>query len=89
MCEILDKKLNKNSSSKNLIYYVKDRPGHDKRYALDTKKIKKQINWEPKYSFESALRITIDWYLNNQIWVEKQLCKSDYNCERLGLKNFF
>ena len=89
ICEILDKKLNKKSSSKNLIYYVRDRPGNDKRYALDTKKIKKEINWEPKYSFESSLRITVDWYLNNQIWVEKQLGKSDYNCERLGLKNYF
>ncbi len=89
ICEILDEKLNNKSSCKNLISYVADRPGHDRRYALDTKKIKKEINWEPKYSFESAIRITVDWYLNNQKWLDRQLYKSNYSGERLGLRNSF
>ena len=89
ICEILDEKLNRKISFKNLISHVADRPGHDKRYALDTKKIKKETNWQPIYSFRSALTITLDWYLNNQKWVDNQLSRSNYNCERLGLKNYF
>jgi len=54
--------------SANLIKYVKDRPGHDLRYSLKTTKIKKEIGWKPKYTFEDGLRITINWYLNNRSW---------------------
>jgi len=53
----------------SLISYVKDRPGHDRRYAIDASKIKSEIGWEPKYSFEEKITFTIDWYLSNKDWV--------------------
>jgi dTDP-glucose 4,6-dehydratase len=56
---------------KDLIQYVKDRPGHDRRYAIDSSKIRNELNWKPEYSFEEAIRKTIDWYINNNIWWEK------------------
>ncbi|SNZ20158.1 dTDP-glucose 4,6-dehydratase [Cohaesibacter gelatinilyticus] len=54
----------------NQITYVKDRPGHDRRYAIDSSKIQKELDWVPKESFESGIRKTVQWYLNNQDWVE-------------------
>lgn len=55
---------------KDLITYVKDRPGHDERYAIDATKIKDELNWVPEESFETGLRKTVEWYLNNKEWVE-------------------
>lgn len=55
----------------NLIKYVKDRPGHDFRYSLDTIKIQKEIGWKPKYTFDEGLKITIDWYLHNKTWLQQ------------------
>jgi dTDP-glucose 4,6-dehydratase len=55
---------------KDLITYVKDRPGHDVRYAIDATKIKDELNWVPEESFETGLRKTVEWYLNNKEWVE-------------------
>ena len=55
----------------SLIQYVNDRPGHDRRYAMDTTKIKKELGWEPEYAFETALRQTVDWYLANRSWWER------------------
>ena len=63
ICEILDEKLPKNNSYKELITYVNDRLGHDKRYAIDSAKIRSQLNWEPKYTFKKGLISTINWYL--------------------------
>lgn len=57
--------------SEDLITYVKDRPGHDKRYAIDAGKIKDDLGWEPSYTFEDGMRETIDWYLNNEAWWKK------------------
>jgi dTDP-glucose 4,6-dehydratase len=54
--------------SEDKIEYVKDRPGHDRRYALDWSKIKNELNWEPKHNFEEALRKTVEWYKNNEEW---------------------
>jgi dTDP-glucose 4,6-dehydratase len=54
--------------STSLIKYVKDRPGHDFRYSLNTLKIQKEIGWKPKFTFEQGLDITIRWYLNNKAW---------------------
>lgn len=62
------KALNKPDS---LIKYVKDRPGHDLRYAIDISKIRRQLNWEPGYRFEEGIRKTVDWYLNNEKWWEQ------------------
>ncbi len=64
ICEILDKINPKHYSHKELITYIKDRPGHDKRYAIDSSKIRAQLGWKPKYTLDEGLKITIDWYLN-------------------------
>lgn len=85
ICDNLDKKLNPRISYRNLISYVDDRPGHDKRYALDIKKLKKDLNWEPIFPFKENLKLTVDWYVDNQLWCERQLSSANYNCERLGL----
>ena len=84
ICEILDHKLSRNNSLKNLIRYVKDRPGHDHRYAIDASKIKTELNWEPQYSFETGLEITINWYLENKNWCENVMKKSGYFGHRIG-----
>jgi dTDP-glucose 4,6-dehydratase len=54
----------------SLIKYVKDRLGHDRRYAIDASKIKKELNWEPRYKFDEMIKVTIDWYLKNRDWVK-------------------
>lgn len=57
--------------SENLIVYVKDRPGHDRRYAIDSSKIYNELNWQPEYKFEQAIIETVEWYKNNKQWWEK------------------
>ncbi|MFI1772634.1 dTDP-glucose 4,6-dehydratase [Thalassobellus citreus] len=70
LCTQMDIKLNKSQgSSEKLITYVKDRPGHDLRYAIDASKINKELGWKPSVTFEEGLSITIDWYLNNEDWL--------------------
>ena len=63
--------------SENLIKYVKDRPGHDRRYAIDNTKITTQLGWSPSYTFEQGIAETIQWYLNNKNWLEK-ITSGDY-----------
>jgi len=71
ICDILDEKLNrKDSSSRELIKFVKDRAGHDLRYAIDASKIKDELGWEPSVTFDEGLELTIDWYLNNKEWLD-------------------
>ncbi|MBY7962937.1 dTDP-glucose 4,6-dehydratase [Vibrio fluvialis] len=67
----------------SLITYVKDRPGHDVRYAIDAKKIERELGWKPQETFESGIRKTVEWYLNNQEWWSRVLDGS-YSRERLG-----
>lgn len=70
LCQIMDVKLGRTSGeSAKLITYVKDRPGHDLRYAIDANKINSQLGWYPSVTFEQGLEITIDWYLENQDWL--------------------
>jgi dTDP-glucose 4,6-dehydratase len=69
----------------NLITYVKDRPGHDRRYAIDASKIAHQLDWEPEETFETGLRKTVEWYLNNEQWWRSVLNR-DYQLARLGSK---
>lgn len=70
LCKIMDEKLNRNTGeSQKLITYVKDRPGHDLRYAIDASKVNKELGWKPSVTFEQGLEITIDWYLTNQDWL--------------------
>jgi len=67
---IVEKILNLLGKPNNLIEYVGDRPGHDRRYSIDASKIQKQTGWKPKYEFEQALKETVDWYTKNQQWWE-------------------
>ena len=85
ICDALDEKNpSKNFNSyKDLITYVKDRPGHDFRYAIDASKIKNKLNWEPSYKFEKAILKTVNWYLDNQTWWENIL-NNTYSLKRLG-----
>jgi dTDP-glucose 4,6-dehydratase len=72
LCQQMDRKLeNPLGTSEKLITYVKDRPGHDLRYAIDASKINKELGWKPTVTFEEGLSITIDWYLENKKWMEK------------------
>ncbi len=94
ICEILDElappviasaaKQSTASSYKSLITYVTDRPGHDRRYAIDASKIAKELNWQPEETFESGIRKTIQWYLDNQQWC-KNVQDGSYQRERLGV----
>lgn len=68
----------------DLITYVKDRPGHDVRYAIDASKIERELGWKPQETFESGIRKTVEWYLNNQAWWSRVLDGS-YSRERLGI----
>ena len=73
ICDKMDKLLERSGdkSSRRLIRFVTDRPGHDRRYAIDASKISNELGWRPKYTFEIALDETIDWYMNNMRWVDK------------------
>lgn len=71
LCSIMDKKLGrKEGESAELITYVTDRAGHDFRYAIDAGKIKRELGWEPSLQFHEGLEITVDWYLNNEKWLD-------------------
>ncbi len=71
LCSIMDKKLDRSEgTSAKLIEYVKDRAGHDLRYAIDATKLNKELGWEPSLQFQEGLEKTVDWYLNNQEWVD-------------------
>lgn len=78
--------LSKLNKSFDLIEYVKDRPGHDRRYAIDSSKIQNELGWKPEYEFESALGKTIDWYLSNKNWWERIINGSykDYYNQQYG-----
>jgi len=70
LCKMMDEKLgNVPGTSDSLITYVKDRPGHDKRYAIDASKLSNELGWKPSVTFEEGLSETIDWYLENQQWL--------------------
>ncbi|MDQ7016510.1 MAG: dTDP-glucose 4,6-dehydratase [Gammaproteobacteria bacterium] len=79
VCDILDELLPESSHRphKSLIKFVSDRPGHDRRYAIDPTKIATEIQWQPKETFESGIRKTVTWYLENQSWVE-QIVSGEY-----------
>ena len=70
---------------KDLVTFVTDRPGHDLRYAIDASKIERELGWRPAETFESGLRKTVQWYLDNEAWW-KQVLDGSYQGERLGLK---
>jgi dTDP-glucose 4,6-dehydratase len=78
LCSLMDEKLKRPAGdSAQLITYVKDRPGHDLRYAIDANKINRELGWYPSVTFEEGLSETIDWYLNNTAWLQ-QVTSGDY-----------
>jgi dTDP-glucose 4,6-dehydratase len=85
ICALLDERrpLASGAKRESQISYVKDRPGHDRRYAIDASKIKRDLGWRQSESFESGIARTVDWYLENQDWV-KRVLDGSYRMERLG-----
>ena len=83
ICSILDELVPKASKYSEQITFVSDRPGHDRRYAIDSSKMSKELNWEPVETFETGLRKTIEWYLTNHQWC-KNVQDGSYKRERLG-----
>jgi len=78
MCRIMDRKLGREEgTSEKLITYVKDRPGHDLRYAIDSSKLQKELGWVPSLQFEEGIEKTINWYLNNEEWLQ-DVTSGDY-----------
>lgn len=72
LCRLMDEKLGRREGeSEELITFVTDRAGHDKRYAIDATKLEKELGWKPSITFEEGLSKTVDWYLENQNWIEK------------------
>jgi dTDP-glucose 4,6-dehydratase len=86
ICTILDVLVPKNSPYAEQITYVTDRPGHDRRYAIDASKMSKELNWTPVETFETGLRKTIQWYLDNQLWCQ-HVQDGSYQRERLGIND--
>jgi dTDP-glucose 4,6-dehydratase len=85
ICALLDARqpLADGRPRESLITYVKDRPGHDRRYAIDSGKLQEELGWRPTHTFESGIAQTVDWYLANQSWSQRVLDGS-YRMERLG-----
>jgi dTDP-glucose 4,6-dehydratase len=71
LCSILDDLRPEGAPHNRLITYVKDRPGHDRRYAIDCTKLQRDLGWSPRESFHTGIRKTVQWYLDNAKWVEK------------------
>ena len=85
----MDEKLERNKGeSEKLITYVKDRAGHDLRYAIDASKIAKELRWKPSIEFEEGFSKTIDWYLDNEKWMTNVIDQSylDYYKKMYGIK---
>jgi len=78
LCKIMDKKMGRSEgASEKLIIYVKDRPGHDLRYAIDSSKLQKELGWTPLPEFAAGLEKTVEWYLSNNEWLERVI-SGDY-----------
>lgn len=86
ICALLDRRrpLPDGRKRESLITFVKDRPGHDRRYAIDSSKLQNELGWRPSQTFESGIAHTVDWYLENKEWVSRVLDGS-YRMERLGV----
>jgi len=86
VCALLDElaPLPQGRLRNRLISFVADRPGHDLRYAIDPSKVEAELGWRPRYTFESGLRRTVEWYLGNQVWCDR-VQSGAYRGERLGL----
>jgi dTDP-glucose 4,6-dehydratase len=85
ICDVLDElhPAESGKSYRDLITFVADRPGHDQRYAIDSSKLQNKLNWNPEHTFESGIRDTVQWYLDNEWWWQP-IRKAKYNGNRLG-----
>jgi dTDP-glucose 4,6-dehydratase len=85
ICQTLDRlqPLADGRARESLITYVKDRPGHDRRYAIDSSKLQHELGWRPLQTFETGIELTVEWYLSHQPWTQRVLDGS-YRMERLG-----
>jgi dTDP-glucose 4,6-dehydratase len=95
ICELLEELTPDNPNSRrnsdqggfaSLITYVTDRPGHDYRYAIDASKIQRELGWKPRETFDTGIRKTVQWYLENRNWWQRVLSGA-YKLERLGSQN--
>jgi dTDP-glucose 4,6-dehydratase len=79
ICALLDERRPLSSTEKyaSLITFIKDRPGHDRRYAIDARKIERELGWKPAERFETGIRKTVQWYLDNMSWV-KSITSGEY-----------
>lgn len=86
ICKLLDERRPRadGKSRASQIAYVTDRPGHDRRYAIDASKLQNELGWKPQYTFEKGIAQTVDWYLENQVWV-KRVLDGSYRLERIGV----
>jgi dTDP-glucose 4,6-dehydratase len=85
ICRLLDERRPREDGKPRAsqISFVADRPGHDRRYAIDASKLKNELGWQPRHSFEQGIAETVDWYLDNQDWV-KRVLDGSYRLERIG-----
>jgi len=85
ICRLLDQRRPREDGKPRAgqITFVKDRPGHDRRYAIDASKLQNELGWKPEHSFEQGIAATVDWYLAHQDWVQRVLDGS-YRLERIG-----
>ncbi|MCG9639524.1 dTDP-glucose 4,6-dehydratase [Vibrio sp. Isolate34] len=86
ICDILDTLVPKDSKYTEQITYVQDRPGHDRRYAIDSSKMQRELDWTPEETFETGLRKTVQWYLDNSAWCQN-VQDGSYQRERLGVES--
>src|SRR5262249_51559769 len=84
ICDALDRKQPRKQSHRNLITHVADRPGHDRRYALDASKLERELNWTPAIEFSRGLDQTVRWYLDNRDWCDR-IKNRGYEIVRVGL----
>jgi len=83
ICDVLNELVPQEKSYRDLITFVKDRPGHDQRYAIDSSKLQQKLNWQPEHTFETGIKETVQWYLDNAWWW-KPIREGKYSGERLG-----
>ena len=85
ICDIVDEIAPAATSRRELVRFVTDRPGHDLRYAIDPSKIRRELGWTPSETFETGLRKTVQWYIDNEWWWAR-VQSGGYRGERLGLE---
>jgi dTDP-glucose 4,6-dehydratase len=78
VCDLLDELIPSSTTHHELIQFVTDRPGHDRRYAMDITKIQRELGWSPRHSLVEGLGLTVEWYLSNTTWTSAILKQNDY-----------